>query len=209
MPFRLPALFPFSRPKPAGFAFLNPGPLVDGELELIAPSGEWIDAILTACRHPQTLTENPALGQTTRRQLEEFLENFPLGRQSTDAVGSPTPCYYFWLRLTTGPLPIAGGLALRIGRSYDVEMYYGHIGYHVYPPLRGRHLAERACRLIFPLAAQHQLNPLWITCNPDNLPSRRTCERLGGKLVETVPVPEEHPLYQRGDTDKCRFRIDL
>ena len=88
-------------------------------------------------------------------------------------------------------------------------MYSGNVGYHVYPPARGRHFAERASRLLFGLARRHGMERLWITCNPDNLASRRTCERLGMHLVDTVPVPDTDPLYARGDRLKCRYRLDL
>jgi hypothetical protein len=40
---------------------------------------------------------------------------------------------------------------------------------------------------------------LWITCNPDNWPSRKTCEYLGATLVEVVDLPKESALYQRGE----------
>ena len=53
------------------------------------------------------------------------------------------------------------------------------------------------------------MSRLWITCNPDNLASRRTCERLGAKLVETVPIPKTHTFYQRGERAKCRFLLEL
>ena len=107
------------------------------------------------------------------------------------------------------PVPIAGGIGLRIGKTRNIEMYYGHFGYHVYPPARGRRYAERSCRLLMPLARRHGLKSLWITCNPDNYASRRTCERLGGVLVSIVAVPDDDPLYARGEREKCRYRIDL
>jgi tagatose 1,6-diphosphate aldolase len=79
----------------------------------------------------------------------------------------------------------------------------------VYPPARGRHYAERAARLLLPLARRHGMSELWITCNPDNAASRRTCERLGGELVEIVPIPPDHAFYSRGERAKCRYLIRL
>src|SRR5690606_29150198 len=119
--------------------------------------------------------------------------NWPDGRQRGDARTGTPPSYHFWMKLT---LPkseevIAGGMGLRIGMSPDIVLYFGHVGYHVYPPYRGRHLAERAVRLILPLFCSHGLDPMWITTNPDNLPSRRTCERLGAELVDIVDVPKK------------------
>ena len=66
-----------------------------------------------------------------------------------------------------------------------------------------------ACQLLFGLARRHGLSELWITCNPDNIASRKTCERLGAEYVETVSLPRDHVLYQRGEREKCRYRIDL
>ncbi|MDP9174296.1 MAG: GNAT family N-acetyltransferase [Planctomycetota bacterium] len=179
-------------------------------MQLVAPSPQWVDAVLATAHHPLTLQQAPELAGTTKRQLTEFLELCPNGHQAGDAAIGILPTYQFWMRLSDSPdLPIGGGIGLRIGNTYDVVMYYGHIGYHVYPPARGRRYAQRACRLLLPLAARHGINPLWITCNSDNLASRRTCEGLGGTLVEIVTVPDDHPLYQRGDKDKCRYRIEV
>jgi predicted acetyltransferase len=196
------------------FQFLEPGPLVDGELELVSPDERWVDDVVAACQHPLTRRLAPAESHVTRQRLLDFLAAAPRGRQPGDASRGWVPQYNFWMRLHDKllrryPLRIAGGISLRIGSSQPVQMYYGHIGYHVYPPARGRHYAERSCRLLFPLCRRHDLRTIWITCNPDNFASRRTCERLGMHLVDTVPVPDTDPLYARGDRLKCRYRVDL
>ena len=38
--------------------------------------------------------------------------------------------------------------------------------------------------------------------SPENTASRRTIEKLGGELLETVEVPEDHWLYERGELVK-------
>jgi predicted acetyltransferase len=208
MPFRLRDCVSFLGISHQGFKFLDTGPLVDNELELITPSPRWIDSVLAACNHPLTLEKSPALADTSRRQILDFLSAFPEGRQQP--VAGHAAAYHFWMKVNDNPeLPIAGGIGLRVGNQFELVMYSGHIGYHVYPPAQGHRYAERACRLVFPLVKQHGLNTLWITCNPENIASRRTCERLGGEMVEIVQVPEENPLYHRGETEKCRYRIDL
>ena len=53
------------------------------------------------------------------------------------------------------------------------------------------------------------MTELIITCSPDNIPSRRTLEKLGGTLLETANVPEDHWLYQRGEKVKNIYRYDL
>ncbi|MGF1449230.1 MAG: GNAT family N-acetyltransferase [Opitutales bacterium] len=118
------------------------------------------------------------------------------------------PAYIFSMRLPPGN-QLAGSISLRLGRSEYLRLYAGQVGYTVEPPFRGQRLAARSLQLILPLARRHGLNPLWVTCNPDNIASRKTCERAGGEFVDIVDVPENTELYQRGDRQKCRYRFDL
>lgn len=104
---------------------------------------------------------------------------------------------------------VVGGIRFRAENGFDVETYAGNLGYNVAPRFRGRHLAERACRLLMPLANAHGFAGLWITCDPDNYASRRTCERLGAELIDIVTLPEDSDMYQDGERFKCRYRLRL
>mgnify|MGYP002682874610 FL=1 len=147
------------------FQFIDPGTLVDEELELV-------------------LTET----------------------KPGDSIIGRVPYYTFDMRVGGRK---AGYIRLRVGNTPDILMYGGHIGYAIEPEFRGRHYAERASRLILPLAKAHGLNTIWITCDPDNIASRRTIERLGAKLVEIVKVPPYSVYYRAGARAKCRFRLDI
>ncbi|MDQ3441936.1 MAG: GNAT family N-acetyltransferase [Planctomycetota bacterium] len=199
------------------FDFLEPGPLIDGELELVPPNAIYVDDVLAACQHPLTVRDAPKeAAATTRDALERFLRAAPAGREQGDPPRGWLPSYHFWMKLhgapDTGrvsPIRVAGGIGLRIGTNDEIRKYAGHLGYHVYPPARGHHYAERACRMLLPLARAHGIGELWITVNPDNVASRRTCERLGAALVDTIPVPPDHPFFERGERAKCRYRMAL
>ena len=102
-----------------------------------------------------------------------------------------------------------GDIDLRLSGERYITHYAGHIGYGVDKAYRGHGYAARSCRLLLPLAQTHGLEPLWITCNPDNIPSRRTCERLGAVLEEIVAVPPGSDIYRRGEREKCRYRVDV
>jgi predicted acetyltransferase len=102
-----------------------------------------------------------------------------------------------------------GRLGFRVGTTHTIERYAGHLGYEVSPAFRGNRLAERSCRLILPLARRHGFHELWITCNPDNWPSRRTCERLGAELIDTVDVPHDNDVFAPGSERKCRYLLAL
>jgi tagatose 1,6-diphosphate aldolase len=199
------------------FHFHDPGPLIDGELELVPPNETLIDDVLAGCAHPLTQLEAPDEAAISREQLQAFVQNAPGGRESARNSVRGVPQYHFWMRIrhefagTPGipPIPIVGTIGLRIGSTPSIEQYYGHVGYHVFPIARGRRYAFRACRLLLPLARHHGFKNLCLTCNPNNMASRRTCELLGARLVDIIPVPQDEPLFARGDTQKCRYRLDL
>lgn len=105
---------------------------------------------------------------------------------------------------------IAGSIRLRLADTDDIRLYAGHIGYRVEESFRGHHYAAYACLEVKPIAIRHGFAEVWITCNPDNWPSRRTCERIGAKLIEVVDLPEDNDMYLRkGERQKCRYRWQL
>ena len=64
--------------------------------------------------------------------------------------------------------------------------------------------------LLFELAKRHGMDHLYITCDPDNWPSRKTLEYLNGELLEIAELPEDNDMrVNDGDTEKCIFRFDL
>lgn len=51
---------------------------------------------------------------------------------------------------------------------------------------------------------------LYITCDPDNLPSRRTCEYLQGEFLGVVELPEDNDMkINDGKTHMCIFKFNL
>lgn len=98
----------------------------------------------------------------------------------------------------------AGRISLRLGESPCIY-YFGHIGYHVDPPFRGNHYALRACRLLTPLIRHYGKQSVVITTDPDNIPSRKTCERLGCILERTVDVPKAISSRWEISPVKCRY----
>jgi tagatose 1,6-diphosphate aldolase len=194
------------------FSYIDPGPLVDADLELIAPSAAWLDAVMAAQSDPATQEQMPAVAAITRDQQQKFLDSLAAPAfHAGDPDAHLVPSYHFWMlrRRHANGHAIVGGIGLRLGENSNLQWVIGHIGYQVYPFARGNHYAARACRLLLPLAERHGMRTLWITCNPDNAASKRTCERIGATLIDVVPVPPNHPLYERGEREKCRYRLDL
>ncbi len=113
------------------------------------------------------------------------------------------PAYIYHITMHGDKEPI-GQIDIRIGRNANTY-YGGNIGYRVYEGYRGHGYAEKACRIIAQVARAHGMETLLITCNPDNTPSRRTCEKLGAVLSGIVDLPPYNEMYKMGERQKCIY----
>jgi predicted acetyltransferase len=118
------------------------------------------------------------------------------------------PTYFFRMVHAVSKKPI-GQINLRVGCSAHIRLYAGHIGYSVDVLHRGNRYASRALRSLAPLARDLGLGTLCITCDPENIASRRTCELAGATLVEIVDVPETCIIRRTGHPRKCRYLLTL
>jgi inorganic pyrophosphatase len=146
--------------------FLEPGHLIDGDLELVLVKAELGD---------------PAKGYGIHYHFEM--------RHSEESV-------------------VLGRIRFRTGAESSL-FDFGNIGYEVNEKFRGHRYAARSCRLLFPLAVSHGLKSVWLTVDPNNAPSLKTCEIIGAKRVETVRIKKDHPMYGQGSPYRRRFRVDL
>ena len=128
-------------------------------------------------------------------------------RHPADPVKRWVPGYDFEMR-RTGTKKRLGVIRLRIGSARELR-YAGQIGYEVDPPHRGHHYSARSCRLLLPFARAHGLKAVWLTTDPANFPSRRICELIGARYVETVRLPRDHAMYRLGARFRRRYRLAL
>jgi predicted acetyltransferase len=127
-------------------------------------------------------------------------------RSPEDPERGWVPEYHFTVVGQASGEPV-GLLRLRVGTNESIERYAGHVGYAIAASHRGNRYAAHAVEAVLPLASRLSAGPLWITCDPDNLASRRTCEIVGATYVETVRIPESHPMYAEGVRYRARYRL--
>lgn len=98
-----------------------------------------------------------------------------------------------------GTYIFAGICDLRVGMN-RILYYAGNIGYRIFEEYRGHGYACEAAGMLLRYAFETVgMMQVIITCSPENSASKRTIERLGGTLLETAAVPEDHWLVQRGE----------
>jgi predicted acetyltransferase len=101
------------------------------------------------------------------------------------------PAYEFEIRKDGNRI---GDIGLRIG--YTEGLYYcGNIGFGVDELFRGHGYAAMACNLLIPIMKAHGMKKITITNDIDNIPSKRTCEKVGAKFIRIARLPEWTELY--------------
>lgn len=141
------------------------------------------------------------------RLVDDDLELVLVETMPADPQRGYVPQYEFEMRKTGSPGAL-GTIRLRIGDEVTLK-YAGNIGYEVHEEHRGHKYAARSCRLILGLARVHGLDAVWLTVDPKNVPSQKTCRAIGARYVETVRIPKTHDAYQEGSRYRRRFKLDL
>lgn len=115
------------------------------------------------------------------------------------------PAYHYHIK-KHGMQDVVGQIDIRIGHNPNTY-YGGNIGYGVDEEFRGSGYASRAVKLLVEVAKKHNMKKVIITCNPDNIASRKTAERSGATLLEIVDLPEDNDMYMLGERQKCIYEI--
>jgi tagatose 1,6-diphosphate aldolase len=113
--------------------------------------------------------------------------------------------YRFAIHRVTDGLRV-GRIHLRVTDDPLILRALGHAGYAVDEAHRRNGYAARAVRLIAGLAQLYGVSPLWVLIEPDNVASRKTVERAGFDLVDTVDTLPEGITLGLGPR-VCRYTI--
>lgn len=85
---------------------------------------------------------------------------------------------------------VVGRLSLRHSLNASLARIGGHIGYGVIPAARGKGYAVEMVRQVLPHCVLRGIDPALITCDEDNLASRRVVEKCGGVYEGSVDCAE-------------------
>ncbi len=109
----------------------------------------------------------------------------PFSDPSTELPADRVHCDYWWITEGAGAdEEVVGFLAVRHRLTAWLLEEGGHIGYSVRPSRRGEGHATRALSLAVRASAELGLERVLVTCDEDNLASRRTIEGGGGRLED-------------------------
>lgn len=126
---------------------------------------------------------------------------------AADPVKRWVPAYHFEMRRKTDDT-VVGITDLRIG--YNESTYWGgNIGYAVHPPHRGHSYAGEAVKLLFGVAALHEMPYVLIAVDTENRSSQRVCEKLCGVRLGPLVIPLDNDRYLEGERTTYLYRFAL
>ena len=107
----------------------------------------------------------------------------------TTALADPrTPRPRDWVTGTYLWMVVDGTVVGRVSLRHELTPWLlevgGHIGYAVRPSARRRGYATAALAKVLPVAAELGIDPALVTCDVDNLGSRKVIEANGGVLED-------------------------
>ena len=87
---------------------------------------------------------------------------------------------------------IVGRITLRKDSGEDLFRYIGNIGYIVAPEERSKGYATEMLGLLKPVAKEQGYRKLLITCNKNNINSKRVIEKNGGVFLDEIKWEEKN-----------------
>lgn len=112
--------------------------------------------------------------------LVEFLSD--QREESTPRPRAYVPFTELWM---AGGDTYLGRISLRHELNEMLFEWGGHVGYWVRPSARNQGHATAALRAMLELCGERGIDPVLVTCDVDNAPSRRTIESAGGVYEDT------------------------
>ena len=166
---------------------------------LVRPNTRYERSVREAVAEFRAEGRDPGINQP--RSDESFAEFVARLRRMADpayVVDGFVPQTVFWL--VDGDTYI-GRLSLRHRINDDLRRIGGHIGYDIRPSMRRRGYGTRALSLALDEARRIGLDRVLITCDRENIGSRRIIERNGGILEDENHDPRSRwpqtPLLDR------------
>jgi predicted acetyltransferase len=163
--------------------------------------------LVTGTRSPERLVVQGEQDDLADRLSDGVIDLVLADRTPADPSKGYVPSLQYHITLHGSDIRI-GAIRLRTGYAPSL-LYAGHIGYDVEEIHRGHHFAARACLLLQEVAMAEGLTRLIMTCDPSNVASRRTCERVGAKKEGIFDLPPEHGLFRKGYRQISRYNWDL
>lgn len=157
------------------------------ECRLVMPSARWKDGFVAMMHEFQA---EGLYGDTDIGKLDDdfdgWLIDWEQARHEATVAPGMVPATSYWL---VAGARVVGRASVRHRLNEALLLWVGHIGYGIRPTERRKGYGTAALRLVLIEARRLGLREVLVTCDNDNVGSRRIIERNGGVLENEVTIP--------------------
>ncbi|MYD10520.1 MAG: GNAT family N-acetyltransferase [Chloroflexi bacterium] len=139
----------------------------------------YIDALWEFISEGRAATWHPEI---LRRRFDEYLR--VLRQAESEPLAGMVPASRFWLIGDTDHY--LGDVDVRHCLNEALGRYGGHIGYNIRPSERRKGYGKLICRLGILEARKLGIGDILITCDDDNIGSRKVIEANGGRFQDRI-----------------------
>ena len=155
----------------------------------------YINGILELQKEGRNLEDNVI---ELQNNFEKYLEDVEKNLKGLDLKEGRVPETIYWM-IVDGVF--VGRVAIRHYLNENLLNVGGHIGYYVVPSKRRMGYGTKLLEYGLEKSKEMKLEKVLITCDENNIASRKIIEKCGGVLENII---------KNGDaTAKCRFWINL
>ena len=154
-------------------------------MQLVEPAAQWRAAFLDMARECRAAGDHRY--DLALHDFGAYLRSIAQGRRTEGLPPGRVPGTEYWLEEAGR---IVACVRLRFSLTPELEREGGHVGYDVRPSMRRRGYGTALLRLALPLARHHGIQRVCITCDADNIGSRKIIERNGGVLAGEAVSPD-------------------
>jgi predicted acetyltransferase len=129
---------------------------------------------------------NFALGLEEGEPFDHYIRKVEAWTRGEDLPSDFVP-NGFYVGIVRGE--VVGRVSVRFRLNESLLKTGGHIGYGVRKSQRRLGYATRMLQLALPIAHHHGIDPALVTCDVDNVGSRKVIERCGGVLESITNDP--------------------
>ena len=179
---------------------------------LVIPSRKYFDGYLEACEEYKNIGEKSFFHDiysfASLKHDEEITfntwKNGVLNQYYYDTINGQIkrlklPVTVFWLIDETGYLGLG---MIRHRMTKAIAEYGGHIGYALRPTKFHKGYGKLLLKLLLKEAYKLKINPALVTCDEENIPSKKVIEANGGKLYDKLPTRSDGK-----DIILCRYWV--
>jgi predicted acetyltransferase len=174
-------------------------------IKLVLPSTDYKESYIAVAKD-FIAEENPNATNYKQLSISELEENFAdyVDKLHAQSRGERLPKGYvpateYWIIKDNKYI---GRVNIRHELNDHLENYGGHIGYNLVRWERGKGFGTDALRLALPKAKELGLTRVLITCDENNIASRRVIEKNGGIYKDKRQESPDKPV-------KLRYWLDL